>query len=101
MRLVGVDVLIDPRAADSRPYGVPWKLVGVDVPIDPRAADSRPYRVRWKLVGVDVLIDPRAADSRPYRHAPGPLVGAGFIPARAGVRFAEGLRESPLPTAAA
>ena len=35
--------------------------------------------------------------ARPYRHAPGFLVGAGFIPARAGVRFAGGLRGSPLP----
>ena len=41
---------------------------------------------------------PRAANSRPYAHAPGPLVGAGFIPARAGVRCGEACGESRVPT---
>ena len=65
--------------------------------------------MRRNLVGVDALIDPRreaargrrAADCRPYGHAPGFAVGAAFMAARAGLRFAEGLRESLLRSAAA
>ena len=46
-----------------------------------------PLQVR--CVGVDVPIDPCRVSghkARPYRHAPGFLVGAGFIPARAQAR---------------
>ena len=63
-----------------------------------RGAFGRPYRVALWGSLMEIATAPRAGNkARPYRHALGFAVGAGFIPARAAVRFAEGLQISRLP----